>query len=156
MSVKPMPNPILPDCRAATVDDAENLSHIRSQCFHEHWSAASFQTMLSDQKHICLIIPDIAYILVLKIPPEAELITLAVVPEFRRQGIAERLLEQIIHNLKDEQIHTLHLEVNETLLPARHLYEKAGFQAVGCRPGYYLNSAGTREDAILMLRETPL
>lgn len=151
-----MPNPILPDHRLATPADAQNLHHIRSQCFHDAWSVDSFQTMLADEKHICLIISDVAYILALKIRPEAELITLAVVPEFQRRGIGEQLLSQLINHLNHQEIHTLHLEVNETLIPARHLYEKMGFQVVGHRPGYYLNSTGIREDAILMRLETPL
>lgn len=151
-----MQNPALPDIRVATVADAGNLAVIRAQCFDNAWNIDGFAEMLGQAGAICLIAPDIAYALARKISPEAELITIAVVPEFRRRGIAENLIHQLWHSLRADGIETLHLEVNHKSLPARELYAKMGFSEVGRRRDYYLDSLGERHDAILMRLQTPL
>lgn len=143
-----MPNPP----RDANVDDAADLAAMRAACFDKTWEVKEFTELLKKPDMICLIIPQTAYAIAQCIPPEAELITIAVVPEFRRQGIAENLLQQIWQTLQDRDIHLLHLEVNEKLAAARALYEKLGFTAVGRRADYY----GPGQDAILMRRETPV
>ncbi len=112
--------------------------------------------MLAEPQNLCLIIPNIAYALAQKIPPEAELITIAVAPEYRRNGLAENLLIKLWQDLQHEGISTFHLEVNETLAGARALYQKLGWETVGRRKNYYQNSAGIREDAILMRWQTPI
>ncbi|HRJ12260.1 MAG TPA: GNAT family N-acetyltransferase [Alphaproteobacteria bacterium] len=147
---------MLYNLRLANVDDADDLSAIRSACFDSAWTPETFTNMLRDDKNFCLLIPDTAYALVQKIPPEAELITIAVVPAARRRGIAENMLIRTWQELQQHGIHTLHLEVNERLAAARQLYEKLGFQTTGRRNGYYPNKAGSPDDAILMKLETPL
>lgn len=151
-----MQNPVLPDTRPASVADAKDLTHIRAQCFHETWQEKTFADMINDTKNICLIIPGTAYVLAQKIPPEAELITIAVMPEHRRRGIAQNLLSHLWQILQSDGIHALYLEVNETLTGAQNLYRKIGFESTGRRKGYYQNSRGIREDAILMRLQTPL
>ena len=49
---------------------------------------------------------------------------------------------------------SLYLEVRESNIPARRLYEQNGFVVVGRRRGYYRHLSG-REDAVLMRRELP-
>lgn len=142
-----------PDIRAATVGDAADLSAIRAQCFDKIWSPESFAEMLARTETICFMVPGVAYALAQKIPPESELITIAVISAYRRQKIAQRLLEKLSQELRGDAIHTLHLEVNEKLVAARALYEKLGFHPVGRRAEYYRNAAGAPEDAILMARQ---
>jgi len=152
MSVKQTQNPMPPEFRVAALDDINDLINIRAQCFGKNWSAAQFQDILIASQYATLLIPQTAYAIIQKIPPEAELITIAVAPSYRRQGIAEHLLKNIQQILQTEKIHTLHLEVNENLTAARALYEKMGFRQTGRRADYY----GAGEDAILMRMETPL
>jgi len=141
-----------PDIRIATVADAADLAAIRAQCFDKAWKAESFAEMLSNPDVLCLLIPKIAYALAQKIPPESEIITIAVIPTHRRQGIAKNLLKKLWKFLCQQDIHTMHLEVSEKLMPARALYEKMGFQSTGRRANYY----GQNEDAILMCLKTAL
>jgi ribosomal-protein-alanine N-acetyltransferase len=136
--------------RNATLDDVADLSAIRGACFDKLWIESTFAEMLQRPKIICLIAPGVAYAMVQKIPPEAEIITIAVSPEHRRQGIAEHMLREICARLSAEGITTLHLEVSEKLIAAQKLYAKIGFAPSGRRAGYYLSSSGERADAILM------
>jgi glycosyltransferase involved in cell wall biosynthesis len=75
---------------------------------------------------------------------EHELLYLAVHPEWRRHGIAFRLLRHALEALPGRW----HLEVRESNTAARALYARAGFRESGRRRGYYENPA---EDAILLL-----
>ena len=61
---------------------------------------------------------------------EAEILNLAVFPQFRKRGVAQALLQA----LPAAQVF---LEVRESNAAARALYRKAGYQQVGIRPGYY-------------------
>ena len=144
------------DVRLASAADAADLAAIRSACFHNAWQENEFTELFNKPEIFCLIIPGIAYALVQMIPPESELITIAVRPEYRRMGMAKNLFRQIWKLLGEHGIDTLHLEVNEELTAARALYESAGFLPVGRRPGYYQSSTGQTKDAILLTLKTPL
>jgi [ribosomal protein S18]-alanine N-acetyltransferase len=65
-------------------------------------------------------------------PPEREILNLAVVPRFRREGIATLLLRFEFRN------HAIFLlEVRESNLAARALYERLGFVEISRRKAYY-------------------
>ena len=64
---------------------------------------------------------------------ETELLNLAVAPEFRRQGVARKL----VGSLLDESPGVVYLEVRESNLAARRFYNRMGFQEVSSRIGYY-------------------
>ncbi|MFY9904583.1 MAG: ribosomal protein S18-alanine N-acetyltransferase [Terriglobales bacterium] len=77
---------------------------------------------------------------------EWEIENVVVAAEFLRQGIASELLGALIQRARDEHVSSLLLEVRESNLPARRLYEKHGFREVGRRRLYY---QVPEEDAIL-------
>ncbi len=72
---------------------------------------------------------------------EAEILTLAVAPHARRQGIARLLLEAACKETQLRGGRTIFLEVAEGNVPARQLYARFGFFEVGRRPRYYPNLA---------------
>ena len=78
---------------------------------------------------------------------EAHIATLAVHPEWRRQGIARKLLKHVLARAADEGARTVMLDVRSGNLPAQALYAEFGFEVVGRRPGYYKDNG---EDALLM------
>jgi ribosomal-protein-alanine N-acetyltransferase len=77
---------------------------------------------------------------------EWEIENLVVSALFRRQGVARRLVHALIQSARDRGASTLLLEVRESNLPARQLYEKQGFEVTGRRPMYYRDPP---EDALL-------
>jgi ribosomal-protein-alanine N-acetyltransferase len=77
---------------------------------------------------------------------EWEIENVVVAAEFLRRGIADELVRELIRRAESEAASAILLEVRESNLPARALYEKRGFREVGRRRVYYRDPA---EDAIL-------
>ncbi len=78
------------------------------------------------------------------------IISLAVLPEYRRRGIATRLMEAALRSLRDEYgAREVYLEVRVSNTPAINLYKKLGFRVIHVIPRYYADG----EDAYLMARE---
>jgi ribosomal-protein-alanine N-acetyltransferase len=77
---------------------------------------------------------------------EWEIENVVVAAAFLRRGIADELMRTLIPRAKNASASAILLEVRESNLAARGLYEKQGFREVGRRPAYYKNPA---EDAIL-------
>ena len=75
-----------------------------------------------------------------------EIENLVVSAEFLRRGIANELVRELIRRAKSEPASAMLLEVRESNLPARGLYEKHGFCEVGRRRVYYTDPV---EDAVL-------
>lgn len=78
----------------------------------------------------------------------AELNYIFVKKEERKKGIASKMLEYMLINLKDENIETIDLEVNALNKKAINLYQKYGFKTVSIRKKYY-----NGVDGFLMLKE---
>lgn len=80
---------------------------------------------------------------------EAELVRIAVEPDYRRQGLAHELLKASLAGLSRMGVQVLHLEVRVSNKAARSLYEKDGWVYQGVRKGYYRDG----EDAALYRRD---
>jgi ribosomal-protein-alanine N-acetyltransferase len=83
---------------------------------------------------------------------EAELLLLAVSPEFRRRGIGRMLLDQFLDHARDRGVNRVHLEVREGN-PAVIMYRSAGFSLAGRRPKYYHGRFGGEYDALTLSRD---
>lgn len=77
---------------------------------------------------------------------EWELENIVVAADFLRQGIADQLMRRLIGEARALVAPKILLEVRESNMAARRLYEKHGFRETGRRPKYYNNPL---EDAIL-------
>ena len=77
---------------------------------------------------------------------EGYVTNVAVLPEYRKQGIAEALIRKQMKN----EMSFITLEVRESNLPAISLYTKYGFKNVGIRPNFY---SAPIENAIIMTYE---
>jgi [ribosomal protein S18]-alanine N-acetyltransferase len=86
------------------------------------------------------------------ISDEAELLLLAVSPEFRRRGIGKMLLDQFLDAARDGGAGRVHLEVREGN-PAVIMYRLAGFSLVGRRHKYYHGRTGGEFDALTLSRD---
>lgn len=82
--------------------------------------------------------------------PECELLHVVVAPEQRRRGLGEFLVDQVLGQLAAAGCTCCLLEVRESNVAARQLYDKMGFFQVGRRKKYYRQPV---EDALLMQRD---
>jgi len=78
---------------------------------------------------------------------EAEIHRIAVKEEYRRLGVASRLLQEMFKILGNMGTVSVHLEVRQSNHDAIKLYEKFGFMIKGRRRGYYEE---TGEDALIL------
>ena len=81
---------------------------------------------------------------------QGHVVSIAVLPEYRRRGIATALMSRAMDAMKNKYgASEVYLEVRVSNEPAIRLYEKLGFTKVRILRGYYLDG----EDAYLMARE---
>ena len=78
---------------------------------------------------------------------EVHVATIATHPDFRRQGIAKKLLSHALQDLSAEGAQSSFLEVRASNLAAQEMYRKFGYEESGVRRRYYRDND---EDAILM------
>ena len=82
-------------------------------------------------------------------PYEAEVMNVAVHPEYRGLGISNKLMEALLDLGTKKGVSEYTLEVRVGNQAAIHLYEKFGFVGEGVRPGFYRKPT---EDALIMWR----
>lgn len=124
----------------------ENLS------FASPWSKNSFLYELQENKRAVYLAASeeeriIGYIGMWVILDEGHITNLAVHPDYRRHGVAWRLIETLTVTAADRGLARLTLEVRRTNFTAQQLYLKAGFVSAGVRPRYYRDND---EDALIM------
>ncbi len=130
------------------------LAAVHAQCFTtpRPWSAQEFTDLLA-QKGVFLCSERPKGFLLGRIAgPEAELLTLAVAPKHRRQGIAGRLVRDFLQSARARFADAAFLEVAQTNQPARDLYIKHGFTEAGVRKDYYSHDKGPKVSATVMTR----
>ncbi len=144
------------DIRRMTPADVAAVSQIDRMSFSLPWPEHSFQYEVSenrvsrcwvaetDDKRIAAMI--VSWIIV----DEMHIATIATHPDFRRQGIGERILRQALLDASQAGARLAFLEVREANEAAQAMYRKFGFRATGRRPRYYRDNG---EDAILMTLE---
>ena len=138
--------------RKADEKDAYILSLMDKECLAaECWSENVFSENLKREDALTLIAECngtvAGFINVSVVFPEADINTVAVLPDYRRKGIADILLSGIFSELSD--IEDFHLEVRESNIPAISLYRKNGFEEDGIRKNFYSSPS---ENAILMTK----
>ena len=142
---------IILEMNAAHVSQVAALEKI---CFADPWSEMSIASELQNLWAYWLVAVNgdqvAGYIGSQSSIDEADVMNVAVHPDYRRQGIAESLIEALVAELKNRSIHSLTLEVRASNAPAISLYEKQGFAQVGCRRNYYRNP---KEDALILRKE---
>ena len=91
------------------------------------------------------------FILVRDLGNECEILSLGVLPRWRRRGIARKLLAAAIGETRERGLPSLVLEVATDNDAAAALYAALGFGAVGRRPRYYRRPDGRADAMILRL-----
>jgi [ribosomal protein S18]-alanine N-acetyltransferase len=138
--------------RRMTLEDVPAVHEIDELSFSLPWPERSFRFELSanpvSRGWVAEADGKIAAMLVLWfIIDEAHIATIAVHPDFRRQGIGEQILLHALRSVQDEGARRAFLEVRVGNVAAQAMYKKYGFEVAGVRPGYYKDN---NEDALLM------
>ena len=132
----------------------EPIAEIEKLCFSDPWSVNSIGSELNNKLSLWVVAEDngkvAGYIGSQTVLGEADMMNLAVHPDYRRQGIGEQLVLELIRRLQEQGSHILLLEVRASNAPAISLYEKLGFIQVGRRPNYYYKP---KEDALILRKE---
>jgi ribosomal-protein-alanine N-acetyltransferase len=141
--------------RRMTVDDISRVSEIEADIFSSAWSAADFRYEITENPFGYYCVWEQAgkisgYIGLWILYEQAQITTLGVAREYRRQGIAKELLLHGIAHAFENDVTTLSLEVRISNTAAITLYTNAGFTTVGRRADYYQDN---HEDAYLMILE---
>ena len=84
---------------------------------------------------------------------EAEILSVAVDPAYRRRGIGKTLLENTLRHVYRDGAQSIHLEVEDSNHAAIGLYRGAEFRESGRRAGYYTQGRETPGGALVMLRQ---
>ncbi len=142
------------DIRAWAVDDLSALALLADRSTPHAWSVdvlrdcfkATYQGWVLEDKNKI-----IGFIVIFLLGEECELLNICIDPEYRRQGLGQRLMDHVIEYSQSKNLSRIYLEVRDGNQHAIDLYHACGFGEVGVRKDYYPCSNG-REDARLMVK----
>lgn len=140
--------------RQMQLQDVPVIAELEKLCFSDPWSENSIASELDNRLSYWLVAEDngriAGYVGSQSVLDAADMMNLAVSPDFRQQGVGQALVNGLINHLQQNNVIALLLEVRVSNTPAISLYEKLGFVEVGRRPKYYRNP---REDALILRKE---
>jgi ribosomal-protein-alanine N-acetyltransferase len=146
--------------RPMTLEDVPRVREIDVLSFSLPWSERSYRFEVAENPHAsCWVAewvhPDgrtevVGMMVNWVILDELHIATLAVHPDYRRMGIARRLLAKGLQAGLERGARLAFLEVRRSNLAAQNLYRAFGFELSGVRPRYYKDNF---EDALLMTLE---
>jgi ribosomal-protein-alanine N-acetyltransferase len=141
------------------VADLEAVLQIERVSFHTPWSRKAFEHELERNRVAGLWVARgaragepravgvVGYLCLWAVADEVHVTNLAVHPAWRGEGIGRLLLGTLLAYHRGQGARRAFLEVRPGNAEARRLYEGLGFQEVGRRRGYYID---TGEDALLL------
>lgn len=146
-----------PTVEPASPAHAAVLAGLHAATFERPWDAGSLGRLLALPGSLALLARQAdqpqGFILLQLAGEEAEVLTVCVLPEHRRRGIAGQLLDAALARLGELGIRRIVLEVATDNAAARALYRRGGFVEVGRRPGYYARTGEPPADALILARE---
>lgn len=129
------------------------IEELEQQCFSIPWTWDQLMSQLPDDCHEFLAAEQkgkvLGYVGMMTVLDEGYISNVAVDPAFRRKGIADRLITELLDRARIRELSFVTLEVREHNKPAIALYRKHGFAPVGLRKNYYELPV---ENALLMTK----
>ena len=133
------------------------VAELEKRCFSDPWSVNSISSELTNQLSLWVVAMDgerlVGYVGSQSVLGWADMMNIAVDPDYRRLGIGKRLVEELEARLKENKVTCLTLEVRASNVGAIALYDQLGFVSVGRRPNYYRHP---KEDALILRKEWQL
>ena len=136
-------------------DHLEELEKLERICFSRPWSRKMLAEELENQCAAFLVAQDsitqqvMGYAGLLVMVDEGYITNVAVFPEFRRQGVAAKLIAVFENFARGNKLAFLTLEVRPSNTAAIALYKGFGFEEVGRRKNYY---DLPKEDALILTK----
>ena len=134
--------------------DVVGIAELEKICFNDPWSENSIASELENPLSCWLVAVEgdqvVGYVGSQTVLDGSDMMNIAVSPNFRRQGIAESLINELVSLLQARNSLCLILEVRASNAPAITLYEKMGFYEIGRRRNYYRNP---KEDALILRKD---
>lgn len=142
----------------ATAEDLDRILRIEQESFSVPWTRKMFEVELTQNPFGRLDVARpaeasqdlVGYVCFWVVFEELRLMTLAVEPSRRRQGIGRALLDHALASGRAQGATRALLEVRASNVAAVRMYEESGFRQTAVRARYYANPV---EDAVLMERE---
>lgn len=141
-------------------EDLGEIVRLEKESFTDPWPKKGFEVQLADGASIMLTarLEDsssgvgeiVGYLCAYHILEELQLASVAVKEAFRRQGIARRLILEMIQQGREQGAKEIWLDVRESNAAARRLYEELGFREMYRRKNYYRKP---KEDALVLFRQ---
>ncbi len=140
---------------------SDYLARVHEQSFDTPWPEDAFDALigqpgvkiwLAENPETSDPSPDEAlhgFALVRDSGEECEVLTIAVRPRVRRQGVGRALMGAVIRAAQGRGVPII-LEVASNNSAAKALYDRLGFVIAGKRPRYYREKGGDRVDALIM------
>lgn len=137
-----------------TPEDVDEIVEIEKLSFSTPWSRSALLGELRYPRQAVYLVARVkgrvvGYVGMWAVVNEGHITNIAVHPVYRGQGVGTRLLSFLIAVAESREINALTLEVRQSNVRARRLYERMGFVASGIRTGYYSDN---NEDAVIMWR----
>jgi ribosomal-protein-alanine acetyltransferase len=135
--------------RTATLNDVPQILALERESPHAaHWTAPQYQKLVGAG---IVLVAEVAgrlcgFVCAQALASEWEIENVLVADRSLRMGIGSVLVQELVKRAQRARISAIRLEVRDSNVPARQLYEKHGFRKVGQRRNYYADPA---EDAIL-------
>ena len=144
------------EIRRLTVADIPQIERIERRSYPTPWSRTMFAGELGKPTSRCYGAFDgeelRGYLIVARYVDAWHVMNVAVDPDARRHGVAQRLLERLFEETDGDVSRGYTLEVRVSNAEAIRLYERLGFVGTGIRRGYYTDN---REDALIMWKDPP-
>lgn len=130
----------------------DGVVELENATFHLPWTRADFEREVNENQMAVykVAVCDgkvVGYAGMWHIVNEGHITNIAVLEEYRHQGIGDMLLEALFDVANEREMIGITLEVRISNMAAQKLYTKKGFRPEGFRKKYYQD---TGEDAVIM------
>jgi len=135
----------------ASIQDLDKLCKIEMECFsREAFSKQQIASLLANYNSLSLVAKInsetvgfiIGMIHIERNSLVGHILTIDVLPKYRRKGIAQRLLQEIEKIFAEKNVKTCRLEVREDNVAALRLYERLGYKRISKLKYYYGDAHG--------------
>lgn len=137
--------------RPMKITDLTQIMEIERHSFPTPWTRQAFYSELTSNQlaiYTVLVCDQlvVGYCGMWMVYDEAHITNFALLPDYRGQGLGEKLFLYVMNLALAKGARRMTLEVRVSNEPAQRLYQKLGFTIEGVRPQYYTD----QEDALIM------